>query len=134
MIVVDSSVWIDFLNKRPSEEAELLDTLIGRERILVGDIILCEVLLGLRDEREARLVERRLRWFDVVTMLDADLAVRTAANYRYLRNLGITVRKTIDLIIATFCIERGHALLYRDRDFEPMRVHFGLQTVARGKV
>lgn len=133
MIVVDSSVWIDFLNQRPSDEAALLDFLIGRERILVGDIILCEVLLGLRDEREAKLVERRLRWFEIATMLDPDLAVRAAANYRRLRNVGITIRKTVDLIIGTYCIERGHELLHRDHDFEPMRMHLGLQVVTPGR-
>lgn len=129
MIVVDSSVWIDYLNKHQSDEAKVLDFLIGRERLLVGDIVLCEVLLGLRDEREARLVEKRLRWFDVVSMLDPDLAVQAAANYRRLRNVGVTIRKTVDLIIGTFCIEHGHELLHRDRDYEPMREHLGLKVV-----
>ena len=129
MIVADSSVWIDHLNNRVTPEVRHLRTLIGREAILVGDLILLEVLQGLRDGREAALVERGLRRFDVAPMLDPDLASRAAANYRRLRSQGVTVRKTADLVIGTFCVERGHALLHSDRDFLPMQGHLGLRVV-----
>jgi len=126
MIVVDSSVWIDHLNDVATPEVETLRGLVGLEPILMGDLILCEVLQGLRTDREAAQVERALRRFEVASMLDADLAVRAAQFYRLLRGKGITIRKTIDLIIATFCIERGHALLHADRDFDPFERHLGL--------
>jgi predicted nucleic acid-binding protein len=129
MIAVDTSVWIDHLNGNATPQVEKLHALVGREPLLVGDLVLCEVLQGLRSEREARRVEAALRRFDLAPMLDPVLALRAAANYRRLRALGITLRKTIDLIIGTFCIERGHALLHDDRDFDPMTRHLGLRTV-----
>ena len=128
MILVDSSVWIDHLNDTATGAVQRLRTLIPVQPLLVGDLILCEVLQGLRSDREARLVERALRRFAVVSLLDADLAVKAATYYRALRARGITIRKTIDLIIGTFCIEGGHALLHDDRDFEPMVRFLGLQT------
>ena len=127
MILVDSSVWINHLNGDATAEVSRLRGLITEEPLLVGDLILCEVLQGLRSESEARQVERALRRFEVVSLLDPDLAVKAAANYRSLRARGITIRKTIDLVIGTFCIERGHALLHDDRDFEPMVRFLGLQ-------
>ena len=133
MIVVDSSVWIDHLNDHPTPEVRRLRALVGREAILVGDLVLLEVLQGMRNERDAALVERALRRFDVVAMLDPDLASLAAANYRLLRSLGVTVRKTADLVIGTFCIERGHALLHSDRDFLPMQAHLGLRAVDVGE-
>ena len=96
--------------------------------LLVGDLILCEILQGLRSEREARLVERGLRRFEMVSLLDPDLAIKAAANYRFLRSRGSTIRKTIDLVIGTFCIEHRHLLLHDDRDFEPMVRFLGLRT------
>jgi len=93
----------------------------------VGDIVLLEVLQGARGAQDALVIEQRLRGFDVATMLNPELAIEAAANYRLLRGLGITVRKTVDLIIGTYCIEHGHILLHDDRDFEPMRVHLGLR-------
>lgn len=129
MILVDSSVWIDLLNNNATAEVDRLRRLLSTEPILVGDLILCEVLQGLRGEAEARLVERALRRFEAVSLLDPGLAVKAAANYRFLRRRGITIRKTIDLVIGTFCIERGHSLLHNDRDFAPMVRHLGLRTV-----
>ena len=133
MIVVDSSVWIDHLNDQVTPQVRRLRALVGREALLVGDLILLEVLQGLRDEREAALVERALRRFEVAPMLDPGLASLAAANYRLLRSRGVTVRKTADLVIGTFCIERGHALLHGDRDFLPMQGHLGLRTVGVGE-
>jgi predicted nucleic acid-binding protein len=129
LILVDSSVWIDHLRNRVGESVTKLHLLLRERPLLVGDLILCEVLQGLRTEAEARLVEGMLRRFEIASLLDADLAVRAAANYRFLRNRGITIRKTIDLLIGTFCIERGHQLLHCDRDFEPMERFLGLQTI-----
>ena len=96
------------------------------EPILVGDLILLEVLQGARDELAAARIERGLRRFEVVPLLDADLAPRAARNYRRLRDMGITIRKTNDIIIGTFCIERGCSLLHDDRDFVAMEAHLGL--------
>jgi predicted nucleic acid-binding protein len=129
VILVDTSVWVDHLNDDLTDQVRTLRRLIGRERLLVGDLVLCEVLQGLRSDREADQVEQAMRRFDLVTLTGPDLAVRAAANYRFLRGKGVTVRKTIDVLIGTFCIERGHALLHDDRDFEPMRLHLGLQTI-----
>jgi predicted nucleic acid-binding protein len=129
VILVDSSVWIDLLNNIVTEPVTRLRQLIPTSPILIGDLILCEVLQGLRTEAQARLVERSLRRFEAVGLLDPELAVRAAANYRFLRRQGVTIRKTIDLVIGTFCLERGHALLHDDRDFEPMERFLGLSTV-----
>jgi predicted nucleic acid-binding protein len=129
VILVDSSVWIDLLNNVLTEPVSRLRQLIPNSPILVGDLILCEVLQGLRTEAQAKLVERSLGRFEPVSLLDPALAVKAAANYRFLRRQGITVRKTIDLMIGTFCVERGHALLHSDRDFEAMERFLGLQTV-----
>ena len=126
MIVVDSSVWIDFLNGNATPEVGRLSSLLGVEPLLVGDVILLEVLQGVRSQANAQRVEAALRRFDIVPMLDPELAVIAAGYYRRLRGVGITVRKTIDLIIGTFCIARGHALLTADRDFAPMAEHLGL--------
>jgi predicted nucleic acid-binding protein len=130
VIVVDSSVWIDHLNDRRTPRVALLRGIVGREPVLVGDLILLEVLQGLRNGAEAARVERALRRFDVAPMLDPDRATRAAANYRAMRAQGVTIRRTVDLIIGTFCIDEGHALLHDDRDFEPMAQHLGLRTVA----
>jgi len=129
VILVDSSVWIDHLRNSAAPTVSRLRELIPGGEILVGDLILCEVLRGLRSETEAIVVERTLRKFTFTALLDPELAVIAAANYRALRRQGITIRKTIDLIIGTYCIERGHALLHSDRDFEPMERFLGLQSV-----
>ena len=128
MILVDSSVWIDLLNNVVTEPVRRLRALIPTTPLLIGDLILCEVLRGFRIEAQARLVERSLRRFEAVSLIDPGLAVKAAANYRFLRRQGVTVRKTIDLVIGTFCIERGHTLLHSDRDFAPMERLLGLQT------
>lgn len=128
MILVDSSVWIDHLRDAVTPPVSYLRSLISGQELLVGDLILCEVLQGLPTDAEARLVEDALREFEVVSLVDAELAVKAATNYRFLRRQGITIRKTIDLLIGTYCIERGHILLHSDRDFAPMESFLGLQT------
>ena len=130
MIVVDSSVWIAHLRGEDTPEVRKLRTLDEPDQILLGDLILLEVLQGARDERHAGRIERQLRQFQIASMLSPDLAPRIARNYRYLRDRGVTVRKTVDMIIATFCIEGGHRLLHADRDFDPMAAHLGLRVAA----
>ena len=126
MIVVDSSVWIPHLRGSLTLATAKLEAAVTAEPILVGDLILLEVLQGARNELAAARIERGLRRFDVVPLLDADLAPRAARNYRRLRDMGITIRKTNDIIIGTFCIERGCSLLHDDRDFVAMEEHLGL--------
>lgn len=128
MIVVDSSVWIANLRGQTTEAVRKLFKHLERpDEILVGDVILLEVLQGARDDGHAALIERNLRRFRVEPMLDEDLAILAARHYRHLRQRGITVRKTIDMIIGTFCLERGHVLLHDDRDFDPIAFVLGLR-------
>lgn len=129
MIVVDSSVWVDFFNGKETPHTAKLQALLGEEPLLVGDLVLCELLQGTRDEEDARALEKELRKFEIVPMLDEALAVTAARHYRQLRNKGRTVRKTVDLIIGTFCIANDHSLLHADRDFAPMESDLGLKVV-----
>jgi predicted nucleic acid-binding protein len=129
MIVVDSSVWIANLRDLDIEPVRKLRSIDDLDAILVGDLVLLEVLQGARDEEHAVRIESDLRQFRIERMLDEELAVRAARHYRTLRGRGVTIRKTIDLIIGAFCLERGHALLHDDRDFDSMAVHLGLRVV-----
>ena len=126
MIVVDTTVWIDFLNGRNTAHVQRLRSLLGVGEITVGDLMLYEILQGLETERDARDVERLLRGFDIVPMVGDAIAVAAPRNFRALRSRGITVRKTIDLLIGTWCIEYRLPLLHNDRDFRPMVRHLGL--------
>ncbi len=119
MILVDSSVWIDYFRAVDSGPAALLDSLLGRTPLLVGDLIAAEVLQGVRDEREFGRVKRVLDQFERIDLCNYSLAVKAAQNFRLLRAKGYTVRKTIDTLIATRCIEDRITLLHADRDFEP---------------
>lgn len=129
MIVVDSSVWIDFLNGRNMLHVRRLRAALGVEEIVVGDLMLCEVLQGLENERAARDVEALLRRFEIVPMVGATIAVVAARNFRSLRRRGITIRKTIDMLIGTWCIENRLRLLHNDSDFRPMVRYLGLMEV-----
>ncbi len=126
MIVVDSSVWIAQLRAQNTPAVAKLSRLDSPSRIIVGDLVLMEVLRGARDEPHAAALERILRRFQVDTMVDEGLAVAAARHSRFLRARGITIRKSIDLLIATYCVERGYALLHQDRDFELMALHLPL--------
>jgi predicted nucleic acid-binding protein len=126
LIVVDSSVWIDFLRGRDVPHVARLRAILGAEEIIVGDLMLCEVLQGLDNERAAREVEALLRRFEIAPMAGAAIAISAARNFRSLRRRGFTIRKTIDLLIGTWCIENGRPLLHNDRDFRPMTRHLGL--------
>jgi predicted nucleic acid-binding protein len=129
VIVVDSSVWIDFLNGRHAAHVRRLRAVLGTQEIIVGDLMLCEILQGLASERTAQEVEGLLRRFEIVPMAGDALAVVAARNFRSLRRLGITIRKTIDLFIGAWCIENRRPLLHNDNDFRPMARHLGLMEV-----
>lgn len=129
MILVDSSVWIAHLRGHRTPATAKLEAAAGREPLLIGDLILLEILQGARDESHAARIERGLRRYSVVPLLGVDLASRAARNYRTLRGLGITIRKTADIIIGTFCIEHRYSLLHDDRDFAPMEAHLGLRVM-----
>jgi predicted nucleic acid-binding protein len=130
MIVVDTSVWIDFLNGRNAPHVRKLRAILGADEVIVGDLMLCEVLQGLNSEAAARRVEALLRRLDIVPMAGEAIAVAAAKNFRSLRRLGVTVSKTIDLLIGTWCIENRAPLLHNDGDFRPMARHLGLIEVA----
>jgi predicted nucleic acid-binding protein len=129
MIAVDSSVWIGHFRGAETRAVQRLNAAIDEDDIIVGDLVLLEVLQGARDDAHALQLERRLRKFQIEPMLGDDIAAKAARNSRTLRGRGITVRKTIDLVIATFCIERGHSLLHDDRDFDPLAAHLGLMVM-----
>jgi predicted nucleic acid-binding protein len=126
MILVDSSVWIAHLRGHRTPAVAKLEAAASREPLLIGDLILLELLQGARDEAHAERIERGLRQYPLVPLLDGDLAPRAARNYRKLRALGLTVRKTADIVIGTFCIEHRLFLLHDDHDFAPMEEHLGL--------
>ena len=127
MILVDSSVWIDYFRSADTPQVALLDSLLGRTPLAIGDLIAAEVLQGVRDDREFKLVKQTLEAFDHIDLVGYDVAVKASLNYRTLRAMGITIRKTIDTLIATRCIEDGLTLLHADRDFEPFTQHLGLK-------
>jgi predicted nucleic acid-binding protein len=129
LILVDSSVWIGYFNGNATPATDRLDGLLGREELAVGDLILTEVLQGFADDREFSTARRMLVSFDIVQLGGREIALQAARNYRALRKAGITVRKTIDTLIATRCIESGYQLLHDDRDFDPFAKHLGLRVV-----
>ena len=126
MLVADSSVWIEFLNRSTGRTSDLLDDALANESLILIDIIATEVLQGIRLDRD---FAQTLRLFEKLPLLETGglpLAVEAARNYRSLRRHGITIRKTIDTLIATKCIGEGVPLLYSDRDFDPFVAHLGL--------
>lgn len=127
MILVDSSVWIDYFRQADTPQVALLDSLLGRSPLAVGDLIAAEVLQGIRSDREYRLVKRMLAAFTPIDLVGYELALKAAENYRSLRAKGITIRKTIDTLIATRCIQDGLTLLHADKDFQPFAEHLGLR-------
>ncbi len=129
MILVDSSVWVDYLRGTPTPQADTLDALLGTVPLAVGDLILTEVLQGCGTDREFNNVRRLLLNLTVVPIGGENVAIEAARNYRRLRALGLTVRKTIDTVIATRCIVDKLDLLHSDRDFDPFEQHLGLRCV-----
>jgi predicted nucleic acid-binding protein len=128
-LLVDSSVWIDYFNGITSPQSDYLEQSLGQIEILVGDLILAEVLQGFRRRQDFDLAREALLRFPVLEMVGAEMAIRSAENYLALRSNGITIRKTIDCLIATFCIENGLELLHSDRDFDPFEAHLDLRVV-----
>lgn len=130
MILVDSAVWIDWINLRETPQTLALERVVRMEPVVLADLVLCEVLMGLGDDRTVRRVETLLKPFRIVVLGSDGVARAAAANYRRLRALGVTIRSTIDLLIGAWCIANGATLLHRDRDFEPMARHLGLSAIA----
>lgn len=128
MVLVDSSVWIAYFNGATTQETERLDALLSQEPVGLGDLILTEVLQGFRLDKDYRTAKKLLTSLTIYDLLGQDLAIRAAENYRMLRKRGITVRKTTDVIIATFCIQHNLRLLHADKDFLPFVEHLNLQT------
>lgn len=129
MVIVDTSVWIDALRGTATPQTICLRQTIGTQEIGLTSLILCEVLQGVRSNREFREFSEDLLRFPVFDSGSVELAIAAAKNYRILRDRGITIRKTIDCVIATFCIVSGHQLLHRDRDFNAFETHLGLRVV-----
>jgi len=130
LILVDSSVWIDYFKGTVTAKTDRLDELLGRELLAIGDLNLTEVLQGFTEERAFNEARKMLTSLTVVELGGQEVAIQAAKNYRALRKLGITIRKTIDTVIATRCIESGYDLLHNDKDFEPFVRYLGLRTIA----
>jgi predicted nucleic acid-binding protein len=129
MILVDTTVWIDYFNGQITPQTNFLDELLLSQPVLMGDLILGETLQGFRRDEDFEAAYKALGRLPQAQMSSADLAVQSAMNYRTLRKKGVTVRKTIDCFIATFCIAKGHELLHDDRDFDPFEAYLGLKVV-----
>ena len=129
MVIVDSSIWIDYLAARENEHTVWLEGQVGYSNIGLVDLILMEVLQGLRDDRTFQRVRKQLAECEMFSSGGEQLAIAAAENYRYLRARGHTIRKTIDCLIATSCLTGGHSLLHRDRDFDAFEQYLGLQVV-----
>jgi predicted nucleic acid-binding protein len=127
LILVDSSVWIDYFHGTVNAQTDKLDSLLGREPLAIGDLILTEVLEGCDNDRDFHTAQTMLTSLLVVDLGGRDIAIRAARNRRALRKPGLSVRKTIDTVIATRCIDSGYTLLHSDRDFEPFVKHLGLR-------
>jgi hypothetical protein len=129
VVIVDTTVWVDYLNDVATPETDWLDQQLARQAFGLLDLMVCEILQGLSTDEEATRVLRDLRRFEIFETGGVELAVAAAQNYRRLRSQGRTVRKTIDCLIATFCLRDGHSLLHCDRDFDPFEQLIGLRVV-----
>lgn len=129
MILVDSSVWVDYFKGAITPETDKLDRLLGGELLAIGDLILTEVLQGFDRDHDFETARKLLTSLTVVEIGGLDVAIAAAQNFRVLRKLGVTVRKTLDTVIATRCIRDGYDLLHSDRDFEPFEKYLGLRVV-----
>ena len=132
MILVDSSVWVDYFRGKLTAQTQKLEDLLDVQELGIGDLMLTEVLQGCRIDKEFNEVRRQLARLDLVVLGGHDVAVEAAQNYRKLRALGVTVRGTIDVVIATRCIVSGHELLHSDRDFDAFEKHLGLRCISSG--
>jgi predicted nucleic acid-binding protein len=127
MILVDSSVWIDYFSGNSSPETDFLDGVLGVSAVAIGDLILVEVLQGFRHDKDYKTAKRLLGELTTFELLGTKMALKSADNFRKLRKKGITIRKTVDVIIASFCIEHSLPLLFSDKDFKPFVEHLGLR-------
>jgi predicted nucleic acid-binding protein len=132
VILVDSSVWIDYFRGTSTPQTDTLDALLGSEPVITGDLILTEVLQGFSKDRDFNIARSLLTSLDIVNLAGRDIAIQAARNFRALRASGVTVRKTIDTVIATRCIENGFMLLYSDKNFDPFVQHLGLRSAFPG--
>jgi predicted nucleic acid-binding protein len=132
VILVDSSVWIDYFRGAITPQTDKLDSLLGVEPVATGDLILAEVLQGFDTDKDFQQAKRLMTSLVMVELAGQDIAIKSAENFRKLRALGITVRKTIDTVIATRCIESNLVLLFSDRDFDPFVEHLGLRSAMPG--
>lgn len=132
MIIVDSSVWIDYFNGQNNEHTQKLDSLLGVEPLGIGDLIIAEVLQGFKTDKDYKIGKEHLMAFTDCEMLGRNAAIAAADKYQTLRKKGITIRKTNDVIIASYCIDHGHSLLFADKDFKPFVDHLGLNAVSLG--
>lgn len=130
MILVDSSVWIDYFIGNDSAEADFLDRTLGNRAVAIGDLILTEVLQGFRHEKDYKVARSHLAELTIFELLGKKMAIKSADNFRKLRKKGITIRKTADVIIASHCIEHNLPLLFSDKDFQPFVEHLGLRNAA----
>ena len=129
MVIIDTTVWVDYFRGLENVETDWLNVEVGRQRLGLTDLILCEVLQGVRNDAALKRVQRELLKFEVLETGGTALALAAARNFRTLRRRGHTVRKTIDCLIATFCLREGHSLLHRDRDFDPFEHLLGLSVI-----
>ena len=129
MILVDSTVWVDYFNGKMNWQTDRLDHYLQHELLPIGDIILAEVLQGFRNKNEFRKAKKALQILPCIPLCGQAIAIKSAQNYRLLRQKGITVRKTIDMIIGTFCIINRFDLLHNDKDFLPIAEHLGLKCI-----
>lgn len=126
MVIVDSSVWIDYFNGRDTAQTNKLDDLLSSEAVGLGDLILVEVLQGFREDKDYQIAKQLLTALTVFNLLGSDVAIKSVNHFRSLRKRGVTVRKTADVVIATFCIENNYPLLFSDKDFIPFMNFLGL--------
>ena len=129
MVLVDTSVWVDYFNGLETPRTERLDQLLGSGRLLTGDLILAELLQGFAKDADYRTARRLLLELPCAELVGRDNALRAADYHRRLRKRGVTVRKTIDVLIGTYCIQHGHELLHADRDFDSMQRYLGLRVL-----
>lgn len=129
MLLVDSTVWVDYFNGHVTPQTDYLDGILETEQVLVGDLILAEVLQGFRHDQDFKQARQALARFELVGLTNPQFAIQSAMNYRALRKKGITVRKTIDSLIATYCIEQVCPLLHNDNDYDAYEQHLGLKVI-----
>ncbi len=127
MILVDTSVWIDYFNGLENKQTENLDRILSEQTVLVGDIILAEILQGFDSDKDFRLAKQALEPLDCVHLGGKSLAIKAASNFRFLRAKGVTIRKTVDMLIGSWCIEHEVELLHNDKDFNQIATQLPLQ-------